>query len=311
MYCTGILSVLRRNPTICPMYVLWTVASAHKCEAPALWFDRLCVWTLGACLRSVSVRVWCPGDVSTFEYKAILILAQSSPTPTSGMRPRGTTHRPPAPLAQFAGDSSSGVLPPITAYIIIMRACLRRHALAALAVTPLLPQEQALLPFFRSVAHAATATPASLEFSKTASGLQLADVILGSGKGVEPDSRVTIHIVGRLVGRQGWVFENSQKEDDEPYRLQCGQHQMIAGLEEGLQGMKEGGVRRLLIPSSLGYTDRVLEPIPRDFGQRQRLYTTVLNGNRRQQESVALGADLTGVVLLDVRLITVRPPAGK
>ena len=36
--------------TMSYMYVLWTVASAHKCEAPALWFDRLCVWTLGACL---------------------------------------------------------------------------------------------------------------------------------------------------------------------------------------------------------------------------------------------------------------------
>ena len=36
--------------TMSYMYVLWTVASAHKCEAPALWFDRLCVWTLGASL---------------------------------------------------------------------------------------------------------------------------------------------------------------------------------------------------------------------------------------------------------------------
>ena len=26
--------------TMSYMYVLWTVASAHKCEAPALWFDR-------------------------------------------------------------------------------------------------------------------------------------------------------------------------------------------------------------------------------------------------------------------------------
>ena len=83
---------------------------------------------------------------------------------------------------------------------------------------------------------------------------------------------------------------------------------MIAGLEEGLQGMHEGGVRRLLIPSNLGYVDKTLEPIPRDFGQRQRLYTTVLNGVRRQQESQALGSDLAGVVMLDVQLMRVRAP---
>ena len=69
MYCTGILSVLRRNPTICPMYVPWTVASAHKCEAPALWFDRLCVWTLGACLRSVSVRLWSVVPWGRFDFR--------------------------------------------------------------------------------------------------------------------------------------------------------------------------------------------------------------------------------------------------
>jgi FKBP-type peptidyl-prolyl cis-trans isomerase len=35
-----------------------------------------------------------------------------------------------------------------------------------------------------------------------------------------------------------------------------GQGQLIAGLEEGLVGMREGGSRRILIPSVLGYTDR-------------------------------------------------------
>ena len=46
------------------MYVLWTVASAHKCEAPALWFDRqlrVDAWSLPL----ISACVWCPGDVSS------------------------------------------------------------------------------------------------------------------------------------------------------------------------------------------------------------------------------------------------------
>jgi hypothetical protein len=152
------------------------------------------------------------------------------------------------------------------------------------------------------------ATSAPPPFTKTPSGLQYSILKLGSGQAVE---RVTFHVVGRLVGKQGWVFENSQKMDDEPYRLQMGRDAMIAGLEEGLLGMNEGGIRRLLIPSPLGYTDREHEPIPRSLGQRQRLYTTVLNEVRLQQETVGLGSgnDVAGVVLLDVQLLSVRPPA--
>lgn len=162
-----------------------------------------------------------------------------------------------------------------------------------------------LLPPLRAVAE----TPPP--FTKTISGLQYSDFKLGSGPAVQSDSRVTFHVVGRLVGRQGWVFENSAKVDDEPYRLQMGQSAMIAGLEEGLLGMAEGGIRRLIIPSPLGYQDRDTEPIPREIGQRQRLYTTVLNQVRLRQESKGLGAgnDVAGVVLLDVQLLSVRPPA--
>lgn len=168
--------------------------------------------------------------------------------------------------------------------------------LAALAVTPLMPS----LP----------CTAESLTYVESATGLKFADVKAGSGPAVvEPNSRVTCHIIGRLVGKQGWVFENSQKVDDEPYRLQMGTGQMISGLEEGLRGMREGGMRRLLIPSRLGYLNRELEPIPREFGARQRLYTTVLNDNRKRQEAEALGSDLAGVVLIDVLLVTVRAAA--
>ena len=162
-----------------------------------------------------------------------------------------------------------------------------------------------LLPPLRAVAD----TPPP--FTKTSSGLQYSDFKVGSGPAVKADSRVTFHVVGRLVGRQGWVFENSARVDDEPYRLQMGNNAMIAGLEEGLLGMNEGGIRRLIIPSPLGYQDRDHEPIPRELGQRQRLYPTVLNQVRLSQESKGLGEgnDVAGVVLLDVQLIGVRPPA--
>ena len=119
---------------------------------------------------------------------------------------------------------------------------------------------------------------------------------------------MTFHVKGRLVGKQGWIFVDTVQED-EPYRLSMGRGEMIAGLEEGLLGMRAGGQRRLVVPSTIGYQDREHQPVPRSFGQRQRLFTTVLNDNRKAQEAMGLGDgnDVAGVVALDVEVITVRP----
>jgi len=144
-------------------------------------------------------------------------------------------------------------------------------------------------------------------FTKTASGLQLQDVRVGTGPQVETGSRVTFNYVGRLAGRQGKPFEDTAQDDD-PIRVELGKTRIIKGLEEGLEGMREGGKRRLLIPSVLGYQDKEEGPIPRSFGNRQRLYSTVLNKVRTERERAALGADIAGVVLLDVEVKRVRPP---
>ena len=74
-----------------------------------------------------------------------------------------------------------------------------------------------------------------------------------------------------------------------------GRDPVIKGLEEGLLGMQEGGKRRWLIPSALGYQNQQQVPIPRSFGNRQRLYSTVLTTERTVREREALGADIAGV----------------
>ena len=51
----------------------------------------------------------------------------------------------------------------------------------------------------------------------------------------------------------------------------------------------------MLIPSELGYQNKQQVPIPRSFGNRQRLYSTVLNTERTVREREALGADIAGV----------------
>jgi FKBP-type peptidyl-prolyl cis-trans isomerase len=82
-----------------------------------------------------------------------------------------------------------------------------------------------------------------------------------------------MHYIGRLAGRQGWSFENTYT-NGEPFRFTLGKDRVLAGLEEGIEGMREGGRRRLIIPSKIGYVDKQIGPIPKSFSNRQRLYAT-------------------------------------
>ena len=144
---------------------------------------------------------------------------------------------------------------------------------------------------------------------------------------VQANSKVNVHMIGRLLGKNGWIFLNSRQEDGnnnavngdnggEPYRLSLGTGTVIPGLEVGLLGMAEGGKRRIVIPSSQGYNSKNttpvqqqhLEPIPRDFGNRQRLYTTVLNSVRdnRERDLLGSGESIAGKLVFDVELLRIR-----
>lgn len=149
-----------------------------------------------------------------------------------------------------------------------------------------------------------------LTFQTLESGVRVADILEGTNGGasviVTSNSKVNVHLLGRLLGKQGWIFEDSQAAGEDPFRLDLGTGTVIPGLEEGLIGMKPGGRRRIVVPSAVGYTSRKLEPIPREFSNKQRLYTTVMNSERIERERQALGADLAGVVVFDVELLRVR-----
>ena len=58
----------------------------------------------------------------------------------------------------------------------------------------------------------------------------------------------------------GWLTNgtkfDSSKDRDEPFEFPLGQRNVIAGWDEGVQGMCIGGVRKLTIPSQLGYGAR-------------------------------------------------------
>jgi hypothetical protein len=52
---------------------------------------------------------------------------------------------------------------------------------------------------------------------------------------------------------------------------------VIEGLDEGIRGMHQGGVRRIAVPSSLAYVqgteDGMPGPLPKDFGPKRQILT--------------------------------------
>ena len=91
----------------------------------------------------------------------------------------------------------------------------------------------------------------------TPSGLQFEDTVVGSGDEAKAGKHVTVHYTGWLFenGQAGRKFDSSKDRND-PFVFPLGAGHVIRGLDEGVQGMKVGGTRRLVIPADLGYGAR-------------------------------------------------------
>tara|TARA_Y100001935_G_scaffold255633_1_gene270276 strand:+ start:20886 stop:21230 length:345 start_codon:yes stop_codon:yes gene_type:complete len=84
----------------------------------------------------------------------------------------------------------------------------------------------------------------------TDSGMKYEDLIEGSGPTAEAGQDVSVHYTGWLT--DGSKFDSS-KDRNSPFQFSLGQGMVIKGWDEGVQGMKVGGKRKLTIPSQLGY----------------------------------------------------------
>ena len=87
----------------------------------------------------------------------------------------------------------------------------------------------------------------------TPSGLQYEDSKEGTGAAAQTGQTVSVHYTGWLT--DGKKFDSS-KDRNQPFEFPLGAGRVIKGWDEGVRGMKVGGVRKLTIPSNLGYGAR-------------------------------------------------------
>ena len=87
----------------------------------------------------------------------------------------------------------------------------------------------------------------------TPSGLIIDDIVVGNGAAASAGQKVTVHYTGWLT--DGTKFDSSKDRND-PFAFPLGAGRVIKGWDEGVEGMKIGGKRKLTIPPALGYGAR-------------------------------------------------------
>lgn len=87
----------------------------------------------------------------------------------------------------------------------------------------------------------------------TPAGLKIEDIKVGSGAAAKSGDTVTVHYTGTLTN--GKKFDSS-KDHGQPFTFHLGAGEVIKGWDQGVAGMKVGGVRKLTIPPDLAYGNR-------------------------------------------------------
>ena len=90
--------------------------------------------------------------------------------------------------------------------------------------------------------------------------MEITDIVVGTGPAAAAGSYVNVHYTG-------WIYDPSQPEAKgrqfdtsrdrgRVFGFSLGARQVIAGWDQGVEGMRVGGVRRLVIPPQLAYGER-------------------------------------------------------
>ena len=91
-------------------------------------------------------------------------------------------------------------------------------------------------------------------------GLRVEDLRKGIGQAAQPGMTLVVHYTGWLyqpdaLGYRGKKFDSS-RDQGTPLTFTLGNGTVIKGWDEGLVGLKVGGLRRLVIPPDMAYGDR-------------------------------------------------------
>jgi FKBP-type peptidyl-prolyl cis-trans isomerase len=89
--------------------------------------------------------------------------------------------------------------------------------------------------------------------TETPSGLRFRDDVEGAGASAGAGKHVSVHYTGTLT--DGTKFDSS-RDRGKPFEFELGAGRVIRGWDEGVEGMKVGGRRTLVIPPELGYGAR-------------------------------------------------------
>jgi FKBP-type peptidyl-prolyl cis-trans isomerase len=88
--------------------------------------------------------------------------------------------------------------------------------------------------------------------------LKIEDLKVGTGAEAKAGKNVSVHYVGTLTN--GSKFDSS-RDRGSPFEFQLGAGMVIKGWDQGVAGMKVGGLRKLTVPPDMGYGARGFPPV--------------------------------------------------
>jgi FKBP-type peptidyl-prolyl cis-trans isomerase len=114
----------------------------------------------------------------------------------------------------------------------------------------------------------------------TATGLGIQDIKIGDGALAVAGKIVSVSYTGTLTN--GTKFDSTSDHGGQPIEFALGTGRVIKGWDQGIDGMKVGGKRKLTIPPQLAYGERGMGPIP---PSATLLFDVELTGVRDRTES--------------------------
>ncbi len=114
-------------------------------------------------------------------------------------------------------------------------------------------------------AETAAATAGASATDSAAVAFQKIDTVTGTGKEATAGATAVVNYTGWLYdpaaeSKHGAQFDSSIGR--EPFSFELGAGRVIKGWDDGVQGMKVGGKRTLIVPAAMGYGDGGAGPIP-------------------------------------------------